>query len=195
MFRYFVVIVFNLYFVRMVYSQPNKNMITKFTLINIKMYPGLTHLTWDTFLTCKAFYITDTLDASKTTLNIIISNHGILNSELNNPYLINICKPKTQVLKIELKNKSANGIKTGNYKYNGSDTKPLNGLPKIELIAKPTLSILASKQSKTYNFETSNEHICQITSINKHYVIGSFYFKDTEAIISGQFKAEIVTLK
>lgn len=174
------------------YAQPNANMNTKLTLIKIKMYPSLTHLTWDTYKTCKAYYIIDSIDASKTTLNIIISNETIPNTTLTQVNLINTCKPHTQILKIELKNKSGNTIKTGNYKYDGSDSKPLNGLPKIELIAKPSLSLVENQQSKTYNFETSRDHTCEIISINENFVIGSFYFKDTEGIISGQFKAEII---
>ena len=192
MVKYFLVVCFLCISISHTLAQPNKNMTTKFTHINLLMYPKLSHLTWDTFLTCKAHYHIDSVDASKSTLTIIISDKKITNADLPDPQLINRCKPNTHVFKIELKNKSGNGFKIGNYNYDGSDTKPLNGLPKIELIEKPSLSLMGKAQSKTYYFDTSKNHTCEVISLDEHFIYGSFYFKDPEGIISGQFKAEII---
>ena len=173
-------------------AQPHNINTTMFKVINIKLFPKLKTFTWDTINTSKAYYTIDTVDAKNTTLTIFISNKAFKDNDIKNYSITNSGTTQTQIFKIELKNKSGEEIKTGNYKYDGSDTKPLNGLPKIELIAKPTIEIITNLKTKKNIFDYSKEHTCKIVELNENYIYGEFLFKDTEGIISGQFKAKII---
>jgi hypothetical protein len=192
MIKHFIVLYFCCLHLLSSMAQPNKISTTMFTVINVKLFPKLKILTWDTINTSKAYYTIDSVDSKNTTLNIIISNKAFTDNDIKGNSFNLSCSTQIQIFKIELKNKSGEAIKTGNYKYDGSDTKPLNGLPKIELIAKPTIEIITNLKTMKNIFDYSKEHTCKIIELNENYIYGEFLFKDTEGLISGQFKAKII---